>query len=101
MGSFNILEADLLCPRCKVTATMEIEFKFGSPDLTRYHLGDKLTWGRSKLEKKLASYTSDPVVAEGYVQCPECNKDFFVKITMHQGVLEHVEWDATRPPYIP
>lgn len=100
MGAFNILKADLTCRHCKFHGEMEIEFKFGFLNLIEYRLGDELVWigNRKSYPKKRPQ--DGHYIGEGYVECPNCHKDFWVIINVVSDKIESVEVDYTREGYI-
>lgn len=44
MGDYNILEFRYNCPTCGKDLLLEIQFKFGPLDYTRYKIGSMLDW---------------------------------------------------------
>jgi len=71
---------------------MDIDLYFGLRDFTDYRLGD------------LYPLKDENIVTcggEGYAECPECHKDFFVVCHVTQGRIEQVEVDLSKNGYIP
>lgn len=102
MGLFNILETKLKCPRCGFESEMEVEFKIGYLDLQTYRLGDKLTWasGIAKCPHQKRPNNGN-FIGEGYVECPNCKKDFWITINIQNDILTKVKLDLTKQGYIP
>lgn len=98
MGLFNILEANLVCPRCGVRTEMECEFKFGNLNLDRYRLNTRIHNARNE---DAAMVNAETFSGEGYAECPGCSRDFWVVITLHEGRFQRVEVDGSRDGYIP
>lgn len=102
MGMYNILKVTLDCPRCGEKAEMEAEFRFGFLNLDTYRIGDTLKWddrGKGLRFPKQRPPNGD-YVGEGYVVCPACNKDFWIKITVRHDRIVSAEIDPDKPGYI-
>ena len=97
MAAHNILKAEIICPHCSNVSFPEIEFRFGLRDMTVYHLGDSLVWEK----KDSLKYSNEIYIGEGYVECPICHKDYWVKILVNKSIISEVKIDFSRKGYIP
>src|ERR1043165_211112 len=99
MGMFNILNVSVKCPHCKYEGDMEAEFKFGFLNMDKYKLGDTLTWiGGGKPYHK-GRPADGNFVGEGYVECPNCHRDFWLIIKVTNDKLESVQVNDTKAGY--
>lgn len=98
MGMYNILTCSLSCPHCGSETPMDVEFRFGWPNLDRYEIGDTLQWGESRPGDRTRPL-ADQFTGEGYVECPCCQLDFWVLIALQRNVITDVRRDTSRPGY--
>jgi hypothetical protein len=101
MGAFNTLGCDLTCPRCGWRGEMEVEFRLGLRDQIDYRLGDAITWAGGGRRKPLRRPEGGNEEAEGYVECPRCEKALWVTIGIRSDIIATVEVDPTRQGYVP
>jgi len=102
MSMYNILKFTTRCPRCGNIAPMEAEFRFGLLNLDVYELGDTIRWsvnGHGLRFPKRRPENGD-YIGEGYVECPKCHKDFWIKIVVNSDRIERAEVDVGRLGYI-
>jgi hypothetical protein len=90
MGMFNILEMEFYCPKYQHTSKTEVEFNLGFLNLDKYKIGDKLIWGddfmrKTRIENRRPN--NGNYIGEGYVECPNCNQDYFLKIISQADVI--------------
>lgn len=88
MGSFNTVEAEVSCPRCRQCVSMAVQFKFGDIRQYEYRIGDRLI-----LNEREDSWAPGSVVlAEGVGgPCPECAAEFLdFDVRVSRGVLDAV-----------
>jgi hypothetical protein len=100
MGLFNLLYAQMRCPRCFTPAKMEIELFFGLKNQIRYQLGDELRWRGGKSVNNGGRPSGGKIDGEGYTECPTCGKDFFVRVIVRNDVIQAIEVDSDKEPYI-
>jgi hypothetical protein len=100
MSAFNYLLVDMICPRCGISSPQEIEMFFGSADLHEYNLSQRVHWGVAGGPDRGGRPKNGTMIGDGYSVCPVCNKDFHVKIHVYADVLESVEVNKDRMPYI-
>ncbi|MEJ8307392.1 hypothetical protein [Saccharibacillus sacchari] len=98
---YNLLLINVKCPRCNESVNAEAEFKIGLMNLDTYKLGDELKWaiGRAKSPHQLRPQNGDSI-GEGYVCCPNCEKDFWVVIKIEHDIISSFEVDITKKGYI-
>ena len=73
MGAFNVVHADLACPRCGTESHLGVQFKYGHTRLLEYAIGDELRWGGNDI----GTPGHHRVVLDGAVvgPCPSCGFD--------------------------
>ena len=95
MGTYNILQAGITCPHCQASVNLEIEMRFGDTRMfEKFMVGDLYKWvpgGRP---------LNGDYDGEGYAECPDCRRDFFVRVSIHQDKIESVQPDPERAGYI-
>ncbi|KHL91172.1 hypothetical protein QW71_36195 [Paenibacillus sp. IHB B 3415] len=98
---YNLLLIKEECPRCGAIVNTEAEFKMGMMNLDTYKLGDKLTWaiGQARPPHQKRPYDGSSI-GEGYVCCPNCEKDFWVLIRIEHDTIVDVKVDKTKTGYI-
>lgn len=101
MSSYNILKAEIECPRCKQTAKQEIELRFGyTTEMFEFKIGDSYNWRGGKAVQNGGRPNNGDFNGEGYVECSLCKCDFFVQVKIRNDLIEKIEHDSTRQPYI-
>jgi len=98
---FNTLRVGLRCPRCERDGVVEVEIKFGLRNQIEYRLGETYLWTRSPLERSGGRPPGGNLDGEGYAQCEQCRKDFFVVVKLRNDSIESVDLDPTKVPLIP
>ncbi len=101
MGLFNILNTKITCPGCGTESETEIEFSLGLKNQVRYNSGDKIIWRTGKSLQNGGRPENGDIDAEGYAECPKCNKDFFVWIAVRNDVIQTAEVNLEKKGYIP
>ncbi len=65
-----------------------IQFHFGDTrHLTKVNIGDEYPWVENKSVKNGGRPENGDIDGEGYIECSECNKDFFVKAIVRNDIL--------------
>ena len=100
MGMFNYLLLTITCPRCGIKAEMEAEFRFGLMDLTRYRIGDQIHWDGQGTKIPQTRSEDGNYNNEAYVVCPDCNRDFWVNVSVRNDVIMNATVNETKQPYI-
>lgn len=101
MGVYNILRAEIECPRCGQIAEQEVDLYFGyRNEMLEFKIGDEYLWCLGKEIKNGGRPENGNIDGEGYVECNVCKKDFFVKISIRNDVIENIKFDSTKKPYI-
>ena len=73
MGLYNTLVADILCPGCSSTITVEAQFKYGNVrEMRIYAVGESLNWGLIQYGKPGAKRV---VVSAELDPCPSCHRE--------------------------
>lgn len=99
MGLYNILHVNVVCPRCHERVAVDSDFRFGYLRLIEYQIGDMIQWhddGSAQARRP----PQGSLDGEGYAECPQCHKDFWLKIRVRHDRLEAAEVDRTRKGYI-
>ncbi len=101
MGTYNLLRATLICPRCNKLADTEIELFFGDTrNIDPYSLGDRYRWLAQKAVQNGGRPENGDLDGEGYAECPHCRQGFFVKVLVRNDVIRGVEPDFEKTLYI-
>jgi hypothetical protein len=80
VGLYNVLLVDLECPQCQWRGEFEVEFKIGLLAVSTYRIGETLSWPGGQRDKPLRRPAGGNLDGEGYAECPNCGKDFWVDI---------------------
>lgn len=94
MGMFNLLKTNMYCPMCNKTHDLEAEFRFGYLNLLEYSIGDKMAWESG------AHPVDGRFIGEGYVECEESHRDFWVDIVIENNTIDKVVVRHDREGYI-
>jgi len=101
MGAYNILHAELSCPRCREMVTTEIECFFGNTaPMLKLRIGDKYPWVPRRQPQNGGRPEGRRVTGEGYMDCPACGKDSFLRVVIEDEVIDGIEPDPTRKGYV-
>ncbi len=100
MGLYNTITCCLPCPHCDETTEHEVESKFGKLNLIEYSIGEKVCWTKCDSVKNGGKPATPESSFEGYTQCSNCNKDFFVKVIICDDIISKVVPDASRNGFI-
>jgi transposase-like protein len=100
MAAFNIVNVSLKCPRCGLTGPVDVECRAGKRSQQHYKLGDTFQWVPGKAVQNGGSPENGKMIAEGYVECPHCKKDYFVEIDIRDDKLREVRPNMTKQPFI-
>ncbi len=102
MGTFNTLHCSLTCPRCGSVVETEIECFFGNTSqMIKLTIGDRYPWTPGRQPKRSGRPEHGDTDGEGYMECPRCGKDAFLRVLVRDDVVTGVEPDTDRPGYIP
>lgn len=102
MGSYNITEAILACPRCKKTVTCRVNLYFGfRSNIEFVPIGAKYPFLERRQVQNGGLFPDSNPWGEGYTECPECFKDFFCLARIEDQHLVAVYPDLEEPPYVP
>ena len=98
MGVYNLLTLTGACPRCGAEETFEVQFRAGLLNLDEYSVGDRLRWDGDGNRPPMPRSASGDYAPEGYAECPSCDGDFFVDISIRGDVIRAAHVDE-RPAY--
>jgi len=102
MGSYNILRRSLTCPRCGAVVEAAVDCHFGdTSQMTALRIGARYPWVPRKQPQNGGRPEAGNVDGEGYMECPRCHKDSFLRVIVRDDVITSVEPDAERHGYIP
>ena len=97
MGTYNRLHVSLVCPRCGASVTTGVDCHFGyTAAMESLQVGDCYP-----VQPGLPPAESVSTDGEGYMECPHCQKDAFLRVLVRGGVIVGVEPDTERQGYIP
>lgn len=100
MGLFNLLNAELICLSCGKNVFSDIELHFGDvSNMASYQIGDAYTWRKNKAIQNGGRPPNGNLKGEGYMECPNCEKDFFVTVIIQNDVIIRVEIDKNKKGY--
>ena len=102
MGTYNTLHSALTCPRCGEQVETEVECHFGStPQMSHLKIGDHYPWLPGKQPENGGRPEQGTVDGEGYMECPRCGKDAFLRVLVREDVIVGLEPDTERRGHIP
>lgn len=102
MGSYNTLRTSVTCPRCGVAVETTVDCYFGyRSEMVDLKIGERYPWAARKQPQNGGRPEGGSVDGEGYMECPHCHKDAFLRVIVRDDVILRVEPDATKRGYIP
>jgi DNA-directed RNA polymerase subunit RPC12/RpoP len=102
MAIYNILHTSLKCPRCGVEVEATVNCYFGNrSEMDDLKIGDRYPWWPGAEPQNGGRPAGGSVDGEGYIECPHCHKDTFLRVLVRGDVIVGVEPDETKPGYIP
>ena len=69
---------------------IEAEISVGRLDLDRYQVGDSIRWLGDGVAGGPLRNKSDDYDVEGYTECPTCEKDFWLDVTVRSNQITDV-----------
>lgn len=102
MSLYNILQISLTCPRCGsvVETTVDCHFGFVS-EMADLKIGDRYPWDERRPPQGGGRLEGGTMDGEGYMECPLCQKDAFLRVLVRNDVIVGVEPDAEKSGYLP
>jgi hypothetical protein len=101
MGTYNILQTTIACPHCNTLVNVEIEMFFGNTSMVdRFAIGDEYKWALRKSVQHGGRPEQGNIDGEGYTVCPQCQRDFFVKVMVREDKIKDVKPDMEKAAYI-
>jgi len=101
MGTYNTLRSSLACPRCGAVAETNVDCHFGdTSQMIELKIGDRYPWVPRKQPQNGGRPENGTVAGEGYMECPQCHKDSFLRVIVRDDVITVVEPDRDRHGYI-
>jgi hypothetical protein len=101
MGTYNVLQANINCPHCNTPVKVEIEMRFGNTSMMdRFVIGDLYKWVVDSAVQKGGRPAEGNLDGEGYTECPQCQRDFFVKVMVRGDRINYVLPDMEKAGYI-
>lgn len=101
MGMYNTLHMDMTCPHCGQTGEMEIDLYFGDTrNLSQFRMGDRYLWLPDKPVKLGSRPPDGSLDGEGYTECPNCGRDFFVDVIVRGDYIRGALANLNKPGYI-
>jgi hypothetical protein len=81
---------------------MTVDLYFGYRQVLDYRLGDSYEWWTDQRPVRDGGRPPEGNLGgEGYSVCPNCKKDFFVKVIVRSDRIVRAEPDRSKKPYIP
>jgi uncharacterized protein (UPF0212 family) len=102
MGTYNTLIAPLICPRCGAELeAAEVNCYFGNTSyMIELRIGDEYPWRGARAVHNGGRPAGGDIDGEGYVECPSCSKDFFVRVQVRADRITGLSPEPDRPGYI-
>jgi hypothetical protein len=101
MGTYNTLPTNITCPHCKTLVDVDIDMHFGNTHMMdKFVIGDQYKWVSGKALQNGGRPKEGNLDGEGYTECPNCGRDFFVKVVIREDRIESVEPDTEKAAYI-
>jgi hypothetical protein len=101
MGMHNILQTSMTCPHCNTLVNVEIEMRFGNTSmLDKFVVGDQYKWVLDRMVQNGGRPEKGDLDGEGYTECPQCRRDFFVKVIIRGDRIQGVQPDTGKAAYI-
>jgi hypothetical protein len=101
MGTYNTLQTSITCPHCSALVNVEIEMRFGNTlRMERFVIGDHYRWVSGRAVQNGGRPEKGNFDGEGYTGCPQCRRDFFVKVMVREDKIESVKPDMEKAAYI-
>src|SRR5215204_1207941 len=102
MGIYNVLHTSMTCPRCGVAVETTVDCYFGyRSEMADLKIGDRYPWLPRVQPQNGGRPEGGSVDGEGYMECPRCHKDAFLRVIVRDDVIVRVEPDATKQGHIP
>lgn len=102
MSLYNILYISLSCPRCGERVDTTVECKFGYVnEMRELMIGDRYPWRVRAQPQNGGRPKGGNVDGDGYMECPRCNKDSFLRVIVREDVICDVEPNGKKPGYVP
>jgi hypothetical protein len=64
-------------------------------------IGDRYPWVPQEQLQNGGRPENGSVAGEGYMECPRCHKDSFLRVIVRDDVIESVELDTDNHGYLP
>jgi len=101
MGTYNLLHISLKCPRCCHEIETYAECHFGdTSEIADLKIGDLYPWRPRKQPQNGGRPENGMVDGEGYIVCPRCQRDAFLRVLVRDDVIIGVELDAQKQGYV-
>lgn len=79
---------------------MDVQCYFGFLNLFEYQIGDRVNWRAGKAVQNGGRPAGGNIEGEGYLECPVCELDAYVRIIIRDDIIVGVEPDPNKEPYI-
>ncbi len=99
MATANSLRESVQCPHCGAVESRHIEMFAGFGNLIEYSVGDLLVWVEGKSPKNGGRPAGGNADAEGYAECEQCGRDFFLTVRVRGDRIEGVVVDFEKRGY--
>lgn len=102
MGTYNVLQASVVCPRCGSTVDTSVDCYFGATaQMQALQIGDRYPWLEGRAPASGGRPEGGSLDGEGYMECPSCGKDAFLRVVVRGDIIRAVAADPTKPGHIP
>lgn len=93
MATFDTIMTKLNCPRCGHYGEFKIQAYLPSANCFTYKIGDPIINIKRKKVPECGIY-------EGYAECPSCEKDFHLLVSVEDKKVSSIEIDKSKKGYI-
>ncbi len=101
MGTYNESHHSMRCLRCGKEAEFHIQWQFGfTAMIATVSIGDEYPWDGNRMPHNGGRPEDGNCDGEGYTECPNCKKDFFVKAVVRGDQLVDIEPNSEKEPYV-
>lgn len=82
--------------------TTEVDCHFGYVgEMVDLQIGDRYPWQARKQPQNGGRPDGGSTEGEGYMECPHCHKDAFLRVQVRDDIIIGVEPDPERRGYVP
>lgn len=101
MGTYNVLHTSLTCPRCGAVVDTTVDCYFGNVgDMEDLKLGGRYPWRDRVQPQNGGRPEGGSLDGPGYMECPRCHKDSYLRVIVREDVVMRVEPDTDKRGFV-